>query len=121
MAQVKTRGTREGILSLVDLQEREIEVPEWDCTLLVRGLTKGKQQSLRKQCMDPKTNALDTEKFEMLLFTHCVVEPEFTTEDLEMLKNKSATAIDRVLKQIMIESGQTTEEFIQAERAFPKE
>jgi hypothetical protein len=48
-----------------------------------------------------------------------VVEPQFTADDHVALKEKSASAMDRVLMEIYRGSGMTKEEAARIERAFP--
>lgn len=112
-----SRLNREQIFSCPDVMEREVEVPEWGGSVLLRTLTKAKQVSVRKQAMN--NGQLDDERLEVFLFIAGVIDPVFTPEDYEALRAKSAAAMDRVLTEIYRGSGMTKEEGARIERAFP--
>lgn len=111
------RLTREAVLAAPDIAEKEVEVPEWGGTVLIRTLTKAQQVKLRKEAM--VAGKLDEDRLEILIFVHGVVEPQFTPEDHDALKAKSASAMDRVLLEIYRGSGMSKEEVARIERAFP--
>lgn len=110
--------TLEQVLEAPDLEEREVEVPEWGGSVKIRSFSKAAQQDLRRKAM--VKNELDTDRLEMLMFIHGVVEPQFTEEHYEALRQKSAGAIDRVLRAILELSGLTREAVDQAKRLFPE-
>jgi len=106
--------TVEDILTSVDVQEQIVKVPQWkdangeDGEVTIRPFTKEAQQALRKECM--ADGEVNTELFEMALFKQGVVDPVFDDEQIIRLKQKSAAAIDLVLKQIVAASGFTDKE-----------
>ena len=118
--QLKRKGeimgklTVEDILTSVDVQEQIVKVPQWkdangeDGEVTIRPFTKEAQQALRKECM--ADGEVNTELFEMALFKQGVVDPVFDDEQIIRLKQKSAAAIDLVLKQIVAASGFTDKE-----------
>ena len=110
--------TIEDILSAPDLPEREVYVPEWGGSVRIRGFSKAVQQELRRQATGPG-GELDTDKMELLLFVHGVVEPQFTAEHYEALRQKSAAAIDAVLRAIVEQAGLNREAVDAAKRSFP--
>lgn len=112
-----SRLTREAILSAPDIIEKEIDIPEWGGSVLIRTLTKAQQVKLRKEAT--VDGHLDENRLEILIFVHGVVEPQFTADDHDKLKEKSASAMDRVLLEIYRGSGMTKEEAARIERAFP--
>ncbi len=104
----KKKLTVEDILSSVDVKEEEVEVPQWEGSVTIRPFTKEAQQRARKQARSD--GEIDTDRLEMVLFIEGVVEPKFTEEHYEDLRQKSAVAIDLVLQRIMAASGITDEE-----------
>lgn len=98
------RGQVDNILATVDVREKELDVPEWGCSLLVRGLTKRQQLEVRtkSQLANGET---DQSQVELHLFMAGVVEPQFKPEHFHRLLDKAAGAIDRVNKEITDLSG----------------
>jgi len=109
--------TVEDILSAPDLPEKEVYIPEWGGSVRIRGFSKATQQELRRQATGPG-GELDTEKMEMLLFLHGVVEPHFTEEHYGALREKSAVAIDSVLQAIIDLAGLSRGAVDNAKRSF---
>jgi hypothetical protein len=108
----------EDILGANDLQEEIVEVPEWGGNVRVRGFSKQKQLDIRTAAGG--TENFDADKFEMLVFIYGVVEPEFTVEQVGLLKDKSAAAVDRILARIMDIAGLTAEAKDRAKATFPE-
>lgn len=111
--------TLEEILAAPDLAEKTVEVPEWGGTVVVRGFSKAVQQTLRREAMG-EDGTLDADKVEMLMFCYGVVEPEIGSASYVALREKSAGAIDRVLKEILALSGLSEDALREAEAQFPK-
>ena len=111
--------TTEDILSSVDIQPEDIEVPQWGGTLTVQAFSKGAQQRARKAAM--QNGEIDADSLEMIMFVEGVVEPKFTADDFDALKEKSAVAIDLVLERIMAISGISEEEEKEAGKFFRPE
>jgi hypothetical protein len=86
-----------------NLREKELWIKEWDGVVIVREFSKGVQQRMRKEA--EVKGEINTEKLEMLMFVYGVVEPKFTKEHYDQLKGKSATAIDKVINEVMAMSG----------------
>lgn len=106
----------EEILASPDLGEKMVDVPEWGGAVKIRGLTKAAQQRLRRQAT--VNGETDPDKLEILLLAECLVEPKITAEQAEQLKEKSAAAIDRILREIMGLAGLTEEAQKQALKSF---
>jgi len=106
----------EDILSSDDLPEQVVETPEWGGAVRIKPFSKAKSVQLREEAGGTE---LDMGKFEMLLFIHGVIEPQFTVEQLSVLSEKSAHVIDRVLSVIMLASGLTEEARQKAKGTFP--
>lgn len=107
------------ILTANDITEEVVEVPEWGGAVRVRAFTKAKQQQLRVMATDPRTGELDSEKLELQLFIHGVIDPEFQPIQATELRSKSAGAVDRVLKRIMAISGLSQESVREATKSVP--
>ena len=86
------------IIGAPDLDEQEVFVPLWGGSVKVRGITKAKQQEIRKAAT--VAGEMDSDRLEMFLFIAGVYEPQFTAENYEQLRNKNANAVDSVLKVI---------------------
>lgn len=89
------------IQAVVDLETREVEVPEWGGSVEIKGMSKREQQMLRKTATDPLTGQIDPDKMEAAMLAHCLSEPSVTIEQAEQLMQKSASAIDKILNAIM--------------------
>lgn len=106
------------ILAASDITEEIVDVPEWGGPVTIRGLTKAKQHELRGMSTDPRTGQIDTNKLEMQLFIHGVVDPKIEPIQATELLQKSAGAIDRVLKRIMTISGMSEEAVKDAQKSL---
>lgn len=112
------RLTREKILATPDIVEKEVAVPEWGGSVLIRTLTKAQQIKLRRQAT--VNGKIDEELLEILIFTASVIDPKFTDQDHIALREKSAEAMDRVLLEIYSRSAMTKEEIGKIDRTFPE-
>jgi hypothetical protein len=110
----------EDILTAPDIQEKTVEVPEWGGAVKIRSFTKQRQIQLRSQAVDSKGD-VDSERMELLMFIEGVVEPKFSAQHIDLLKGKSATAMDRVLSAILDLGGLTPERQAEMERDFRQE
>lgn len=105
--------TREAILNAQDIEIREVEIPEWDGVVYVRGMT-GRERddfenSLYKQ--RGRDRQLNIRNARAKLVAKCTVDENgtrlFTEADIQELGNKSAKAIDRIFTVAMELSGIT--------------
>ena len=108
----------EDILSAEDLPTETVPTPEWGGAVLIRGFTKAREFAIRQEAMT--ADGMDEERFEMLLFINGVIDPQFTVDQLEVLKEKSGAVIDRVLTRIMDISGLSKEAQERAKARFPE-
>lgn len=109
--------TVEAILAAKDLKEEIIEIPEWNGAVKIRSFTKKQQQSIRE--MSTINDEIDTDRLEMFMFLRGVIEPEFSDDQYELLRDKSAGVIDRILNRVMELSGMTEEAKKAADKKFP--
>lgn len=114
------RGVIDDILASVDVRTKEVDVPEWNCSLLVKGLTKRQQLDVRKKSQ-LQNGETDQSQVELHLFMAGVVEPQFGPEHFHRLLDKSAGAIDRVNKEITELSGMSDTAVEEAKLGFQDE
>jgi len=113
----KTRRlSSEDILKGSGLIEKEIEIEQWGGTVMIREFSKAKQQQLRKDASIG--DEINSDKLELLMFIHGVIDPVFSEQDYIVLREKSAIAIDKVLKEIMDISGLNESAIKEAEKRF---
>ena len=119
-AQPQGQGPRilsvEQILTANDIVERTVEVPQWGGAVRIRGLTKGQHQQLRKRATS--RSQVDTDRLEMLLFSESVIEPRFTLEQVNQLKDKAAAPFETVLRAVLEANGLADGAVEQAEAEF---
>jgi uncharacterized protein (DUF39 family) len=119
-AQPQGQGPRilsvEQILTANDIIERTVHVPQWGGSVRIRGLTKGQHQALRKRAT--VRSQVETDRLEMLLFAESLIEPRFTLEQVEQLKNKAAAPFETVLKAVLEVNGLADGAVEQAEAEF---
>lgn len=85
------------IKNLPDVPIKEIEIPEWNAKVIVKGLTKKMQIELARISTDNDKDAFDYQK---ALLKASLIEPVLDDEALEMLYEKDATVIDRIFVEI---------------------
>ena len=116
----------EEILGAPDIREEVVEVPEWGGAVRIRAFTKAQQQAIRDDATlkantrDGKAGTLDTSRLEMLTLIRGIVEPKFQDAHILNLREKSSSAIERILKAILVLSGMAENAVEQAEATFPR-
>lgn len=111
--------TRDQILQAEDLPSEVVQIPEWNGSVMVRGLTgsgRGKfQNSIMSQNgkVDSKMT-IDMREAEMRLVAECTVNEKgaqlFTLKDIVELGKKSGSAINRISEVAMRLSGFTQDD-----------
>lgn len=96
-------GNVADILAFDDSKDKLLEVPEWNCSVKIKALTKADQFKARKAATT--RGQLDEVKLEGLMLITGIVEPKFSPEHLDGLMKKQASVIDRILTEIMELSG----------------
>jgi len=108
---------REQILQVQDLPVEDVEVPEWGGKVRVRGLTGAERDKFEASIVTRKGNKAEfnPENIRAKLVAMCVVDENgnrlFTDEDIKILGQKSATALDRIFQVAQRLSGLRTEDF----------
>lgn len=99
----------DAILGANDIPEEVVPVPEWGGEVKVRGLSRAAFDRITKasEVAIPATapgqtagTGRDEAKFSDQLFLACVVEPQFSEEHLDALREKSIGALNRVYSAI---------------------
>lgn len=109
--------TVEAIIAAKDLKIEVIDVPEWGGSVKVQSFTKKGQQQVRE--LATVDDEIDPERLEMFMFIHGVIDPQFTDDTFELLRDKNAGVIDRILQRIMSLSGMDAESLTRAQEKFP--
>jgi hypothetical protein len=104
------------IVQANDLGESEVEMPEWDGSVIIRGLGYGEWVDLREQAST--AGEQDEKLFSRLLLSTALVEPHVTTEQADLLLAKSTPAVNRLVEAILKLSNIGTEAVIAAEAGF---
>jgi len=114
-------GTVDSILTAADITEEDMWIPEWNCVIRVRALTKAQQHAIRTEASRGQKNGEpNAERVEMLMFLTGVIQPEFGREHYGQLLNKNTGVIDRVIQKIAAMSGASQEAIQAAIAQFPE-
>lgn len=97
------RKTAADILAIEDTPPKEVYVEEWDTFVTIRGLTKRQQIDIRQRSL--VDGEPDPEKSQQGMWIEGVVDPKFTEDQLPLLFEKNAGAIDTVLTELLVLSG----------------
>lgn len=107
---------RAAILAAQDIATEEVEVPEWGGSVLVRGLTGRERDAyeatiISQRGTDMKMNLVNARA---KLVSRAIVDadgkPLFGDEDVALLANKSAAAIERVFNVAQKLSGMSKDD-----------
>jgi hypothetical protein len=85
------------IKSLPDVPTKTIDIPQWNVSIKVKGISKKMQIELGRLINGKETDAFDYQK---ALLKASVVEPELTDEAIDELYNKDATVIDMIFAEL---------------------
>lgn len=92
--------TYEDIVAAEDIQSRTLDIPEWGGAVRLRTFTKDVELAMRAQARGLNGD-VDSEKLEMLMLVHGIVEPVLTIDVIPHLRTKNAAVIDRILTEIV--------------------
>tara|TARA_R100000808_G_C2141671_1_gene149485 strand:+ start:243 stop:578 length:336 start_codon:yes stop_codon:yes gene_type:complete len=84
------------IKTLPDVPEKELEIPEWKVSILLKGMTKSMQVELGKLLDE----GLDAFEYQKKLLMTCVVEPKLSEKDIEQLYEKDSSIVDNIFVAI---------------------
>jgi hypothetical protein len=107
---------RDKILAIQnDTPSEIVEIPEWGgIKVLVKGFTLGAKDDFLASILDKQTNEPNVKAFNVGILVGTAHDPEsgeklFSEEDVPILKQKSAAAIDRLIQVGQRLSGLTEE------------
>mgnify|MGYP005996599291 FL=1 len=83
----------ENIKDIPDVPVKEIEIPEWNAKIQVKGLTKKMQVELARISTDEGKDAFDYQK---ALLKASVINPVLDDDAIDKLYEKDASVIDKV-------------------------
>lgn len=95
--------TVEDIITSDDRDLVDVEVPEWGGIVKVQPFTKRQQVEIRRaaQVSLGGDGNIDVDEFERQVFLAGLVEPEVTPDQYNLLLEKNAQAMDRIVKEIL--------------------
>ena len=85
------------IKSLPDVPTKTIDIPQWNVSIKVKGISKKMQIELGRLINGEQTDAFDYQK---ALLKASVIEPQLDDEAIELLYDKDANVIDKLFIQI---------------------
>jgi len=83
------------------IREEEVTVAGLGGTVVLRGITHGLRNDLRKQAKF-STPEYDDDLFTRLVMVHTIVDPELTIEDIEALMEQDSVVFDELVMHINI-------------------
>lgn len=92
-------------LSEVAMSQAEVEVPEWDGKVLVRGLTVRELERIIRQSTNQKTKRTNEIQLTCMIVATACVEPKFAPGQWKMLMGKTMGPINRIAEKINQLSG----------------
>lgn len=107
----------EDIIAAKDLQEKEIEIPEWGGSVVIRGLGYGEFVTIREKAW--KDGEQDERVFGCLLLAASFVDPILSEDQASALFDKSSAAVSRISEEIVTLSGIGGSAFVESEATFP--
>lgn len=112
--------TFEEIIAVEDDEEDEMYVPEWGGKVVVRGLSKREFDHMRRQATVRAAKGKRNDILEMEMICAGMVKPIVNRQQYQMLLDRNAGAMIRVLNAIYKKSGLEREAEQARERRFPK-
>lgn len=113
---------REQIFQASDLKEEMLDIPEWQCRVLIRAMTGADRAHLLQHNM-LRNGQPDLVKLYPSLAIASMRDPEtkeliFKPEDRDSLGRKSGAALERVAQAAMKLNGMLPEQLKEAEQTF---
>jgi hypothetical protein len=99
--------TAEDIANALDIQEKDIDVPEWGTSVKLRAFTIDERDKVLSQCTEKDGTTVDAKKLIRLLVVHGVVEPKLS---LEIVSKKSYLVVERIANEVMQLNGMVKKE-----------
>ena len=109
--------TKEEVLAAADRVPEELEVEEWGGAIMLRALTVSQRAALLETAKGDD-GELDTERLTVFGFIAGVSDPKFGPTDYKGLAERSAGAMDNVIKRLWAMSGIDTDDEDDVEEDF---
>lgn len=92
---------RDKILAAQDIPTETVTIPEWDVTLLVKGMSAGDRIELMQTAFDVNTGQVNMSIVYPDVAVACAFDPEtgepvFTDEDKTAILSKSSAAVEKL-------------------------
>ena len=92
---------RDKILAAADIPSETVEVPEWNVTLLMKGMTAADRLALMQNAVDPNTGNVNMSVVYPDVVVACAYDPDsgepvFTGEDKALIMGKASAAVEKV-------------------------
>ena len=105
---------RDRILSSADIPSEVVHVPEWDCDVLVKGMTAGDRARMLQRATDAQTQQVDFAAVYPEVIIATVHDPEtgeqvFEPSDRDNVMSKAGAAIERLVTVGMRLSGMSAD------------
>ena len=97
MTEKKQRLTLDDLVKLPNVQEEAVFIPQWDRSILVRGISKATQIKLGRLIENEDTDAFDYQKE---LLKESVVDPKLDDDAIEILYQKDSAVIDLIFVEL---------------------
>lgn len=95
------RLTVQDLVQKIQVAQHELEIPELDGSVVVRGLTVGQRDRCRKGVVDSQGGITDPAELELRIFTAGLAEPAVNREQANKLKELWPGEVwDRVIEAI---------------------
>lgn len=93
---------RNKILNAADVESEIVEVKQWDVKIKIKGMTGKQRDALLQGCINQKTGVTNMEKMNTQLVLECCFDPDtdekvFEAADADLIANKSAGALSKVI------------------------
>jgi hypothetical protein len=95
------------LAKVLDLEERVLDVEEWNGSVKLRAFTIDERDKILAQCTEKDGAAPDGKQLIRLLVVHGVVEPRFT---MEQVSKMAFVVVERIAKEVMELNGMVKKE-----------
>ena len=100
---------RDKIISADDISKKQIEIPEWECSIEIRTMTAKQRADILNEVTDD-SGKLDHSKLGPFMIIASCFDPEtgeliFTKDDVEMIMSKASGPVEKLMSEAMTLSG----------------
>lgn len=114
--------TFNNIMEAPDITEKTVPIPEWGGDVIVRSISYRQMEAIKKLAQDGDSSSLlEGSEVEQMLLVKGMVEPTVDEEQAKLLMEKSASAVMKVLGEIMGRSNAGENAVKEEEKSLPSE